>query len=103
MAHAPECSGRVYYCPRCPDLPAMTIDESFAHGEASHPIRQIATGGVVVAQGVGVGIPYGQPVHGRRRRGIVVGYESNGDYLIEIGANNDYATFSPDKLTEVTP
>lgn len=44
MSHAPECAGRVYYCPLCPDHPAMTIGESFDHAEALHPetIRTIA-------------------------------------------------------------
>lgn len=37
MAHAPECSGRVYHCPLCPDRPAMTIDESWRHAEEEHP------------------------------------------------------------------
>lgn len=34
---APGCSGRIYRCPDCPDLPAMTIGESFDHLNAQHP------------------------------------------------------------------
>jgi hypothetical protein len=33
----PSCRGRDYHCTLCPDLPAMTIDESWDHDHALHP------------------------------------------------------------------
>jgi hypothetical protein len=37
MSHAPECSGKVYGCPRCPERGLMTIGESFDHSREAHP------------------------------------------------------------------